>query len=243
MERLRSLGRPKPWVGVAIDALEAAVVVWREHRVTEGAVLARETLEEARRLTEQGGGIARLNAAERRAYLAAILDRLRGRHSGRAVEVARCVGRGGDQGGPRPRGGPDRSTGDARPGGPDKRPLQACSGRLSTGVGRGPPGSAAGPGGNRRKLGRAVDVRPRSNRRGRFVGRRGRTTGRTRRRHIAAPRCHPRGSPRDRADPRRLAHSRVRTSCRSQGTRSPLRPGGPPVGRRLARPGRRARAG
>jgi DNA-binding CsgD family transcriptional regulator len=46
--------------------------VWREHRVTEGAVLARETLEEARRLTEQGGGIERLNAAERRAYLAAI---------------------------------------------------------------------------------------------------------------------------------------------------------------------------
>ena len=71
MERLRSLGRPEPWVGVAVDALEAAVVVWREHRVAEGANLAHETLEGARRLAAQGGGIGRLNAAERRAYLAA----------------------------------------------------------------------------------------------------------------------------------------------------------------------------
>ena len=72
MERLRSLGRPEPWVGVAVDALEAAVVVWREHRVAEGAALAHETLEKARRLAEQGGGIERLTPAERRAYLAAI---------------------------------------------------------------------------------------------------------------------------------------------------------------------------
>ena len=72
MERLRSLGRPEPWVGVAVDALEAAVVVWREHRVAEGAALADETLEGARRLAEQGGGIERLTPAERRAYLAAI---------------------------------------------------------------------------------------------------------------------------------------------------------------------------
>ena len=72
MERLRSLRRPKPWVGVAVDALEASVVVWREHRVAEGAALAHETLEEARRLAEQGGGIERLSAEERRAYLAAI---------------------------------------------------------------------------------------------------------------------------------------------------------------------------
>ena len=64
-------GVPEPWVGVAVDALEAAVVVWREHRVAEGAALAHETLEGARRLAAQGGGIERLNAAERRAYLAA----------------------------------------------------------------------------------------------------------------------------------------------------------------------------
>ena len=72
MERLHSLGRPEPWVGVAVDALEAAVVVWREHRVAEGAALARETLERARRLAVQRGGIERLIAADRRAYLAAI---------------------------------------------------------------------------------------------------------------------------------------------------------------------------
>ena len=72
MERLRSLGRPDAWVGVAVDALEAAVVVWREHRVAEGAALAHETLERARRLAAEGGGIERLNAADRRAYLAAI---------------------------------------------------------------------------------------------------------------------------------------------------------------------------
>ena len=72
MERLRSLGRPEPWVGVAVDALEAAVVVWREHRVTEGAALAHETLEEARRLAAQSGAIERLSTAERQAYLAAI---------------------------------------------------------------------------------------------------------------------------------------------------------------------------
>ena len=72
MERLRSLGRPEPWVGVAVDALEAAVVVWREHRVAEGAALAHETLEGARRLAAQGGGIERLDTAERRSYLAAV---------------------------------------------------------------------------------------------------------------------------------------------------------------------------
>ena len=72
MERLRSLGRPGPWVGVAVDALEAAVAVWREHRVADGAVLAHETLEGARRLAAQSGGIETLSAAERRAYLAAI---------------------------------------------------------------------------------------------------------------------------------------------------------------------------
>jgi DNA-binding CsgD family transcriptional regulator len=72
MARLRTLGRPGPWVGVAVDALEAAVAVWREHHVAEGAVLAYETLEGARRLAAQGGGIESLNAEERRAFLAAI---------------------------------------------------------------------------------------------------------------------------------------------------------------------------
>jgi DNA-binding CsgD family transcriptional regulator len=72
MERLRSLGRPEPWIGVAVDALEAAVAVWREHRVAEGAALANETLQRARRLAAQGGGVESLDTEERRAYLAAI---------------------------------------------------------------------------------------------------------------------------------------------------------------------------
>jgi len=72
MARLRSLGRPEPWTGVAIDALEAAVVVWREHRVGEGAVLAGESLERARELAVKAGGMERLDTTERRAYLAAV---------------------------------------------------------------------------------------------------------------------------------------------------------------------------
>jgi DNA-binding CsgD family transcriptional regulator len=72
LERVRSLGRPQPWTEVAVDALEAAVVVWREHRVGEGAVLADASLERARRLAVEAGGIERLDQPERRAYLAAI---------------------------------------------------------------------------------------------------------------------------------------------------------------------------
>ena len=72
MERVRSLGRPEPWTAVAADALEATVVVWREHRVAEGAALASQTLERARRLAVSDGAVEMLGTPERRAYLAAI---------------------------------------------------------------------------------------------------------------------------------------------------------------------------
>jgi DNA-binding CsgD family transcriptional regulator len=72
MERVGSLGPPEPWTAVAAEALRAAVVVWREHRVVEGAALARETLDRARRLAVSEGPVETLGTPERRAYLAAI---------------------------------------------------------------------------------------------------------------------------------------------------------------------------
>ena len=218
MERLRSIGRPKPWVGVAVDALEAAVIVWREHRVTEGAALAHETLEEAHRLAEQGGGIEGLNAAERRAYLAAIriayeaatqaeqwesLDALaeeaiRVAHGLEADRIDALV----------MHGLAVRTNGHYAPAADVFRRAWDEARRAVL------PGQAVTAG---NWVARSMfDVG--RNRRGRTVGRRGRRTRQSRRRHVATARCHPRGSPRDRADPRRLAHSRVRASRRSRGT-------------------------
>ena len=136
MERLRSLGRPEPWVGVAVDALEAAVV---------GVAGA----------SRGGGSGARARDARRRAPARGAERRDRdgstrrsdGRTSPRSGSPTRPprrpstwesldrVGRGGDHGGPRPRGGPDRSARDARARGSDERPLRTCSGRLSNGRG------------------------------------------------------------------------------------------------------------
>lgn len=72
LERLRALGVKEPWTAVAVDALDASVVVWREHRITEGAALAGRALKHARRLAAGGRGPARLGASERQAHLAAV---------------------------------------------------------------------------------------------------------------------------------------------------------------------------
>ena len=72
MERVGSLGPLEPWTAVAADALRATVVVWREHRVAEGAALANQTLERARRLAVSEGTVEMLGTPERQAYLAAI---------------------------------------------------------------------------------------------------------------------------------------------------------------------------
>ncbi len=65
--------RPMSADAIQFDALEAQIVMWLEHRVADGWLLARRAVLAARRLARSAGGIALLDTEERRAVVAALL--------------------------------------------------------------------------------------------------------------------------------------------------------------------------
>jgi hypothetical protein len=57
---------------IALDALEAEVVIWLQHRSRGGWPLARRAAEQAQRLADASGGVDRLGAEDRRAVVDAL---------------------------------------------------------------------------------------------------------------------------------------------------------------------------
>jgi DNA-binding CsgD family transcriptional regulator len=71
LARSALLGEPSPWTSIAARALEARVVLWRDHRTADGARLAAAAFDEAEARAAEGGGVATLSQADRRVYATA----------------------------------------------------------------------------------------------------------------------------------------------------------------------------
>jgi DNA-binding CsgD family transcriptional regulator/tetratricopeptide (TPR) repeat protein len=73
LERARAVeGTPAAAVAIRLDALEASLDLWLEHRTEAGVASARRALEAARALVAGAGGVAGLGREERHAYQLAL---------------------------------------------------------------------------------------------------------------------------------------------------------------------------
>jgi DNA-binding CsgD family transcriptional regulator len=73
IERARRSLPPDAQVAVELDALQAEVELWLDHETAAGSATAAQALAGARELATTAGGIGRLSAEARRAYLAALV--------------------------------------------------------------------------------------------------------------------------------------------------------------------------
>src|SRR5206468_3681637 len=73
LERARAVdGPPATAVAIRLDALEASLDLWLEHRTADGVASARRALEAARAQVAGAGGVAALGRDERQAYQLAL---------------------------------------------------------------------------------------------------------------------------------------------------------------------------
>lgn len=72
LDRARELGVATPETTVRLDTLEADIGLWLDHETAAGTQAAMKALAAAEEITTAAGGHARLSAAQRAAYLAAL---------------------------------------------------------------------------------------------------------------------------------------------------------------------------
>ena len=71
--RSRVIGSAPDWPTVELDALQAEVELWLDHETAAGSNTAARALRTAAALAAESGGIERLSASARRAYMAALV--------------------------------------------------------------------------------------------------------------------------------------------------------------------------
>jgi DNA-binding NarL/FixJ family response regulator len=72
LDRVRHMRRRSAVTSVQLDAVNAQVLLWLDHRTAAGADVARRALRSAERMVEASGGVPTLSTGQRMAYLEAL---------------------------------------------------------------------------------------------------------------------------------------------------------------------------